>query len=266
MKLTLIGFLFLGLIISGQAGANYHDYKSQMKVDLSPQYALGNGAMGYQLKCEGAKGSVSYSAEGLPQGAYLSNDRIIIGVNTKSGNYNIKITAIDTVTGLITTTNIALTVTRIQGASGSSGAGSTAGIATDARLTNAINNFSTVSQYTPTDYEGNRYPTTNFPSGVNPDSFNPTPSQIGSEQAPRSNTNRNTITADDVALKAASERYQNAVKGITNLLTIIDQTRANKAKAQSDLAAYTQDYNDAINKQRDAQNAIINAELKVKQI
>lgn len=61
-------------------------------------------------------------------------------------------------------------------------------------------------------------------------------------------------------------RYQNAVKGITNLLTIIDQARANKLQAQNDLGRYTQAYNDAIRNQRNAQNAIISAELKVKQI
>lgn len=84
-----------------------------MKIDISPQYALGNGAMGYKLDCKGVKGSVHYSAEGLPQGAKLKNDRIIVGVNTKSGDYNIKITAVDTVTGLITTTTMALTVSRV---------------------------------------------------------------------------------------------------------------------------------------------------------
>ena len=49
-------------------------------------------------------------------------------------------------------------------------------------------------------------------------------------------------------------------------MTIIDQARANKNKAQSDLSAYTQDYNDAVAKQRAAQNDIVSAELKVKQI
>lgn len=67
-------------------------------------------------------------------------------------------------------------------------------------------------------------------------------------------------------MKAGSERYQNAVKGITNLLTIIDQARANKLKAQNDLAKYTQAYNDALKAQKDAQNLIIGAEIKIKQI
>lgn len=67
-------------------------------------------------------------------------------------------------------------------------------------------------------------------------------------------------------MKAASERYQNAVKGITNLLTIIDQTRANKAQAQANLQLYTTQYNDALVRQRAAQEAIIAIEIKATQI
>lgn len=74
------------------------------------------------------------------------------------------------------------------------------------------------------------------------------------------------MTSSDVKLKAASERYQNAVKGITNILTIIDQARANKYKAQTDLTTYNQAYNVAIKEQKNAQNTIITAELKIKQI
>ena len=54
-------------------------------------------------------------------------------------------------------------------------------------------------------------------------------------QAQVSEENRNTITEQDIVLKTASERHQAAVKGITNLLTIIDQARANRNQAQSQL-------------------------------
>lgn len=81
-----------------------------------------------------------------------------------------------------------------------------------------------------------------------------------------STENRNTITADYVSLIAASERYQTAVKSVTNLLKIIDQARANKAQAQADLATYTQRYDDAVKRQREAQELIISIEIKITQI
>jgi chromosome segregation ATPase len=67
-------------------------------------------------------------------------------------------------------------------------------------------------------------------------------------------------------LRAASDRQQNAVKGITNLLRIIDQANANKNKAQGDIQTYTQAYNDAVTAQRTAQNNIIGAETRSAQI
>lgn len=57
-----------------------------------------------------------------------------------------------------------------------------------------------------------------------------------------------------MALRAASERHQNSIKGITNLLRLIDQAKANKDKAQSNIQVYTQAYNDAITAQKNAQN------------
>lgn len=67
-------------------------------------------------------------------------------------------------------------------------------------------------------------------------------------------------------MRAASERHQNAVKGITNLLTIVDQARANFAQAQRDIETYTKAQNDASAAQRNAQNNIISGENKVAQI
>ena len=57
-----------------------------------------------------------------------------------------------------------------------------------------------------------------MPSSANPNAFNPVPTEITNAQAERSEANRNKITKDDVTLRAASERHQNAVKAITNLL------------------------------------------------
>ena len=78
--------------------------------------------------------------------------------------------------------------------------------------------------------------------------------------------NRNTITADDVAMRTASERHQTAIKGITNLLKIIDQGRANINQAQIDIEIYTTSYNSALADRKNAQNVIITAENKISQI
>ena len=126
------------------------------------------------------------------------------------------------------------------------------------RLNSLISNYSTTTTTTTTNYgNSGRYPETPLPTGSDPNLVNPTPNLIATNQAPTTPANRNTITPDDVALRAASERHQNAIKGITNLLSIIDQARANKDKAQNDIQTYTQAYNDAVNAQRNAQNDII---------
>lgn len=49
-------------------------------------------------------------------------------------------------------------------------------------------------------------------------------------------------------------------------MKIIDQARANRDQAQSDIQVYTQAYNDAVAGQRNAQNDVISAETRVTQI
>ena len=136
----------------------------------------------------------------------------------------------------------------------------------NSRLRNVINSYSTVTKTEKRTYENNRFPEVNFPSGGNVNSMNTVPTQISTTTTTTSEENRNTITAQDVALKAASERHQNAVKAITNLLTIIDQARANRNYAKSKLESYVEAYNDALAAQRRAQNEIIAAETKRTQI
>ena len=58
-------------------------------------------------------------------------------------------------------------------------------------------------------------------------------------------------------MKAASERHQNSVKAITNLISIIDQARANRNYAQEQVEKYVNEYNAALKVQRKAQNEII---------
>ena len=89
---------------------------------------------------------------------------------------------------------------------------------------------------------------------------------IDTGDAQTSDQNRNTITADDVALRAASERHQNAVKAITNLITIIDQARANALYAKSSVEKYIQEYNAALVAQRKIQGEIVRLETESTQI
>ena len=77
---------------------------------------------------------------------------------------------------------------------------------------------------------------------------------------------RNQVTIDDVKLRAASERHQNAVKGITNILKLIDKARGNKRQAELDVEIYTKEYNLAISNQKKAQNFIISVENRIVQI
>lgn len=58
-------------------------------------------------------------------------------------------------------------------------------------------------------------------------------------------------------MRAASERHQNAIKSITNLLKIIDQARANKLQGEEDIEVYIRQYNEALGTQREAQNSIV---------
>lgn len=148
-----------------------------------------------------------------------------------------------------------------------SGGSPSGGSPNNGRLNDILSAYpSSGAPSTPNYGNSGRYPEPNFPATPDPNLFNPFPAQIGSDQAPRTPANRNPVTPDDVALRAASERHQNAIKGITNLLKIIDQAKANKDKAQSDIQTYTQAYNDAVASQRAAQNDIITAENKVSQI
>ena len=106
----------------------------------------------------------------------------------------------------------------------------------------------------------------NFPTGENPNSFNPGPTTIFTKKATITDNTRNDITIDDVTLRTASERHQNAVKGITNLLKLIDQARANKKQAEADVAFLTEAHSIAVANQQKAQGTIIKVENRVGQI
>ena len=119
------------------------------------------------------------------------------------------------------------------------------------RLSSILGTYSSIDSLSTrpdTSYPNDKFPVENFPTGGNDNTFNPTPVDIFTRNAVPNDNTRNDVTIDDVALRSASERHQNAVKGITNLLKLIDQARANKKQAERDVQTLTQAHNLSVNK------------------
>lgn len=149
----------------------------------------------------------------------------------------------------------------------STSSSTTSSSSSEMRLDQLLTAYSSMTEITSTfNYDGNRYPEANMPTGGDPTSFNLDIQRIITSQATTSAANRNQISYDDMNLRAASERHQNSVKAITNLLAIIDQARANKNQALLDIELYNQALKEAKAKQRQTQEAIIQLEIKIQQI
>ena len=264
MKKALLFFLLLALALS------YHS--RPLKIKLRPHFAAGGGAS-YKLSCDNADGNVFYSASGLPASVQLLGDTFDFPLDVRSGTYVITVKATDA-SGRTSQQVFPVTVGSVSSSSTStvvsqaSSQVSSAASVTEAasRLGSIINQHSTVTSRTDVSYQNNRFPEVTFPTGANVDAFNAVPTNVLSRQAVRSDANRNVITADDVVVRTASERHQSAIKGITNLLKIIDQGRANINQAQLNIETYTVDYNAALAARKEAQTIIISAENKVTQI
>jgi hypothetical protein len=123
-------------------------------------------------------------------------------------------------------------------------------------LDQLISTYSTITDAPNISYPGGSYPTGNFPTGSDQNLINTTPILIQNTQTAPNDSNRNTITADDVQLRAASERHQTSIKAITNLLAIIDQARANQKQAQTLISQYNNSYAQAIANQKNTQSQI----------
>ena len=134
------------------------------------------------------------------------------------------------------------------------------------RLVDILNAYSTPVTFERKKYMEDRFPEINFPDNKNDDAINTIPKKIESVISRTSNKNRNIITAQNVHLKAASERHQNAVKGITNLIAIVDQARADRLNAQNEVEKFIKVYNDALADQRKIQTEIVALETRVMQI
>ena len=177
---------------------------------------------------------MNYEISGLPDGVELQGNKIHATASAKVGDYVIRIVARDgaqrasKIVGLTIEEGSGSTSSTTSATSTTSG-GSAGASSRSSRLSNIINSYSSVTKVSTKEYENNRFPEVDFPTGTSQTII----TTIDTGDAQTSDQNRNTITADDVALRAASERHQNAVKAITNLITIIDQARANALYARS---------------------------------
>ena len=134
------------------------------------------------------------------------------------------------------------------------------------RLADILNTYSTAVTFERKKYMEDRFPEIDFPERKSDNAINTIPKTISTAISSASEKNRNIITAQNVHLKAASERHQNAVKGITNLIAIIDQARADRLNAQNEVEKFIKVYNEALAAQKKIQNKIVGLETRVMQI
>lgn len=183
------------------------------------------------------------------------------------GNYLLRVKAVDENQNMAEKI-ISLSVSSVNSQSNSASFSSSSSSSGDSqRLNNILSMYSTVTEISSTiTYEGNRYPEANLPTGGDSNSVNTNLISIQNAQAQATAKDKNEISAENVALRASSERHQNAIKAITNLLTIIDQARANRNKAYSEITFYSNSYKEAQAVQRKTQDTIIAINTKVQQI
>ena len=204
----------------------------------------------------------------------LEGSRIIVGPSAQSGNYVLRVKAVDALgrTGeqvITLSTDVPDAEESIIEAVGREVSEAIKVESSASRLKNIITSYSSVESLATrvnTEYEGEQFPVEDFPIGGNDNSVNPRPRTILTKETVPTDAVRNPVTIDDVKLRAASERHQNAVKGITNILKLIDKARANKRQAEIDVEIYTKEYNLAISNQRKAQNFVISVENRIVQI
>ena len=254
MKTILLACL---LLASAMCGGN------TLRIGGGTRFTVSE-ASDFELECKGAQGDVHYDISGLPDGVEIDGNKIHATAGAKVGDYVIRIVARD---GAQRASKIVgLTIEEGSGSTSSTttegGSSSGAASGRSSRLSNIISSYSSVTKVSTKEYENNRYPEVDFPTGTSGKII----ATVETGDAQTSDQNRNTITADDVALRAASERHQNAVKAITNLITIIDQARANALYAKSSVEKYIQEYNAALVAQRKVQGEIVRLETEATQI
>ena len=229
----LLLFLSVSLAFSQQ---------TYLPISLGPRTITSEGSV-YTLICKDAEGQVIYHAEGLPDGVRLEGSRIIVGPSANAGNYVLRVKAVDALgrTGeqvITLSTDVVEAEETVIEAAGREISEAIKVESSASRLKNIITSYSsveTLATRAPVDYEGEQFPVEDFPIGGNDNSVNPRPRTILTKETVPTQAVKNPITIDDVQLRAASERHQNAVKGITNILKLIDKARANKRQAEIDV-------------------------------
>lgn len=80
--------IFACLLVAAMAGG-----REPLSLTLGRSSYGSNDA--YTILCAGGTGPWTYKVDGLPSGAYLNGDRIVISSSTVSGTYQLRITATD---------------------------------------------------------------------------------------------------------------------------------------------------------------------------
>ena len=111
------------------------------------------------------------------------------------------------------------------------------------------------------------FPKVNFSTARDPNAApNTVPQIIRTSQATVTSADFNTITDDDIRKKAVLERSITASKAVANLLSIIEQAKANRNRALTEIEIFKAQYNQAVQNQRNAQTEIIAGENSAKNL
>lgn len=86
-----LNLLFIILLITLSSSESISE---SLKITLGSRVTVSSG-YAYKLSCSNARGSVVYHVEGLPDGARLDGDLIILSPTAKSGNFVLRVRAVD---------------------------------------------------------------------------------------------------------------------------------------------------------------------------
>lgn len=81
--------LILALVFSATAVT-----QQSLSISLGNRITISQGSA-YKLSCSNSYGQVIYNIEGLPEGARLDGDSIILGNQARSGNFVLRVKAVD---------------------------------------------------------------------------------------------------------------------------------------------------------------------------
>ena len=110
--------LILFVLIAMLGVASHIKEHSGININIGTRFSVSQ-AGSYKLECSGAQGHVTYRVDGLPDCARLEGDAIYADADCPTGNYILRIRAVDE-SGAAAETILTLIITRAQTTSSSS--------------------------------------------------------------------------------------------------------------------------------------------------